>query len=76
MSRRRYLWRVRAYYPVSETVTRVVQRHYQTEAAARYRAAVLVGAVEPVNGGQWVEERPESVTIERSAPVDGWTAAP
>ena len=75
MSARKRLWRVTAYYrqekPAQEWTT---VKHYQTEAAARHRLAVLTGAVEPINPnpGYAICPRPERVTIERSAPVDGW----
>ena len=75
MGRRRYVWRVTAHdrqeQPADEWTT---VRHYHSETAARHRAAVLTGAVEPADTGRygWLP-RAERVVIERSAPVDGWT---
>lgn len=76
MPRRRYLWRVTAHYretkPPAEWTT---VRHYHSEAAARHRRDVLIGAVEPANVESygWLP-RAERVVIEKSAPIDGWTA--
>jgi hypothetical protein len=75
VTRRRYVWRVTARFRQEQPPAEwTAVRHYHSEAAARHRAAVLLGAVEPVNTERfgWLP-RAESVVIERSAPVDGWT---
>lgn len=74
MSRRRYVWRVTARFRQEQPPgERTDVRHYHSEAAARHRAAVLLGAVEPDRGDPFVSlPRATSVVIERSAPVDGW----
>lgn len=72
--KRRYVWRVTAHFrqeqPAAEWTT---VRHYHSQAAAQHRAAVLLGAVEPDNPQAVWLPRAQSVVVERSAPVDGWT---
>jgi hypothetical protein len=74
------VWRVTAHYVQAdwprkgETHEWTTVKHYHTEAAARHRAAVVRGVVEPVNPEMRRFYPPaQSVVIERSAPVDGWT---
>jgi hypothetical protein len=71
---RRYVWRVTATYPAGRTLPSwTTVRHFQSLAAARHRKAVLLGTVSPADPEVARLPRAESVTIERSAPVDGWT---
>lgn len=75
------MWRVTATYvehnPDGSVWKRwTTTRHFQTEAAARHRRDVLMGAVEPANPDVSMLPRAKAVVIERSAPVDGWTEVP